>query len=80
MHEGTYSVLEAKRTKFSNRFGMRLFKDLFISELGTCSQNFMPTRDVEPCEKHQFPQWSMLKFIYNGTFLTTKKAYEKFLY
>jgi hypothetical protein len=46
--EGDCSVLEAKNTIFSSRFGMRLFRFLFLSELGTYSQNFMPTRGVEP--------------------------------
>jgi hypothetical protein len=40
----------------------------------------MPTRGVEPWERHQFPQGGMLKFKYIGQFLTTKKTYKKFLY
>jgi effector-binding domain-containing protein len=58
---------------------MCLFRFLFLSELGTCPQNLMPTRGVEPLENHQFPQGGMLKFIYKGRFLTIKLAYEKFL-
>ena len=41
---------------------MSLFKFLFVGELGTCPQNFMPTLGVEPRENHQFPQGGMLKF------------------
>jgi hypothetical protein len=52
---------------------------LIVGELGTCPQNLMPTQGVEPWEKHQFPQWGMLKFTYKGYFLTIKVAYEKFL-
>jgi hypothetical protein len=52
------SILEAKKTTFSNRFRMSLFRALFLSDLGTCSQNFMPTKDVVPWEKHQFTRWN----------------------
>jgi hypothetical protein len=58
---------------------MNLVKVLFPSELGTCLQNFMSTRGVEPWENHQFLQGGMLKFTYRGHFLTIKVAYEKFL-
>ena len=48
MPEGDCSVLEAQQTIFSSRFGMSFFRFWFLSELGTYSQNFMPTRGVEP--------------------------------
>jgi hypothetical protein len=35
---------------------MSLFRFLFLGELGTCPQNFMPTRGVEPWEIHKFSQ------------------------
>jgi hypothetical protein len=47
MPKGDCSVLDAKETTFSSRFGMRLFRVLFLNELGTCSQNFMATRVVD---------------------------------
>jgi hypothetical protein len=74
--EGDCNVLEAQKTTLSSKFGMSLFRFLFLSELGTCSQIFMPTRGVEPWEKHQFPQEGMLKLTYKGRFLTTKKHME----
>jgi hypothetical protein len=40
------SVLEAKKSIFLSRYKMRLFKFLFINELGTCPQNLIPTRVV----------------------------------
>jgi hypothetical protein len=52
---------------------------LFLSELGTCPQNLIPTRGVEHWEKINFPQKGMMKFTYKGRFLTIKIAYEKFL-
>jgi hypothetical protein len=55
---------------------MSLFRFLFLGELGTCPQNLMPTRGVEPCENHQFSQGGMLNFTYKGHFLTIKIAYE----
>jgi hypothetical protein len=73
------SLLGSKKTTFSSRYEMSLFKFLFLGELGTCSQSLMPTRGVEPWENHQFPQGGMLKFSYKGRFLTIKIAYEKFL-
>jgi hypothetical protein len=75
LQNGDSSLLESKKTTFSSRYGMCLFGFLFLSELGTCSQNLMPTQGVE----HQFPQEGMLKFTYKGRFLTIKIAYEKFL-
>jgi hypothetical protein len=47
-------VLEAQKTTFLSWFGMSLFKLLFLSELGTCSQNFMPTRSMEPWKNINF--------------------------
>jgi hypothetical protein len=58
---------------------MSLFIFLFLSELGTCPQNLIPTRGVEHWEKNHFPQGGMLKSTYKGRFLTIKIAYEKFL-
>jgi hypothetical protein len=52
---------------------------LFLSELGTCPQNLIPTRGVEHCKKNHFLQGGMLKFTYKGRSLTIKIAYEKFL-
>jgi hypothetical protein len=52
---------------------------LFLSELGTCPQNLIPTRGVEHWEKNHFSQGGTLKFTYKGRFLTIKIAYEKFL-
>jgi hypothetical protein len=46
--EGNCSILELKETTFSSRFGMSLCRFLFLSEFSTCSQNFMPTKGVEP--------------------------------
>jgi hypothetical protein len=72
-------VLKAKKTIFKSRYGMCLSIFLFLSELGTCPQNLIPTRSVEHWEKNHFPQEGMLKFTYKGCFLTIKIAYEKFL-
>jgi hypothetical protein len=63
---GDIGFLGFKKITFSSRYGMCLFGFLFLSELGTCPQNLMPARGVEPWEKHQFPQGGMLKFIYKG--------------
>jgi hypothetical protein len=52
---------------------------LFLSQLGTCPQNLIPTRGVEHWGKNHFLQGGMLKFTYKGRFLTIKIAYEKFL-
>jgi hypothetical protein len=76
---GTTVFWGSKKTTFSSRFRMSLFRFLFLGELSTCSQNLMPTQGVEPWENHQFPQGGMLKFTYKGRFLTIKIAYEKFL-
>jgi hypothetical protein len=46
--KGDGSIFKAKKTTFKSRFGMSLFRFLFLSELGTCSQNFMPMRGEEP--------------------------------
>jgi hypothetical protein len=69
---GDISILEAKKTTSSSRFGMILFRFLFLSELGTYSQNFMPTRGVKPLEKYQFLQEGMLKFTYKAGILQQK--------
>jgi hypothetical protein len=45
--KGDSRVLKAKKTIFKSRYGMSLFIFLFLSELGTCPQNLIPTRDVE---------------------------------
>jgi hypothetical protein len=52
---------------------------LFLFELGTCVQNLIFTKVVEGCQKTDFPQRGMLKFTYQGRFLTIEIAYEKFL-
>jgi hypothetical protein len=31
---------------------------------------------VEQWQKNYFPQWGMLKFSYEGSFLTIRKAYK----
>jgi hypothetical protein len=77
--KGDNSLLGSKKATFSNKYEMSLIGFLFLSELGTCPQNLMPTQGVEPWKNHQFPQGGMLKFIYKGRFLTIKIAYEKFL-
>jgi hypothetical protein len=76
---GDSSLLGSQKTTFSSRYEMCLFGFLFLGELGTCLQNLMPTRGVEPWENHQFAQGGVLKFTYKGRFLTIKIAYEKFL-
>jgi hypothetical protein len=77
LRNGDNSLLGSKKTTFSSRYEMSLFRFLFLSELGTCSQNLMPTRGVEPWVKHQFLQGGMLKITSKGCFLTIKIAYEK---
>jgi hypothetical protein len=77
--KGESSLLGSKKTIFSSRYEMSLIGFLFLGELGTCPQNLMLTQCVEPWENHQYPQRGMLKFTYKGSFLTIKKAYEKFL-
>jgi hypothetical protein len=72
-------LLGSKKTAFSSRCEMSLFRFLFVGELGTCPQNLVPTWGVEHWVKHQFPQGGMLKFTCKGYFLTIKIAYEKFL-
>jgi hypothetical protein len=46
--KGDISLLGSKKTIFSSRYEMCLFKFLFLGELGTCPQNLMSTRGVEP--------------------------------
>jgi hypothetical protein len=77
--KGVSRVLKAKKTILKSRYGMCLSILLFLSELGTCPQNLIPTRSVEHWEKNHFPQEGMLKFTFKGRFLTIKIAYEKFL-
>jgi hypothetical protein len=50
---------------------------LFLSELGTCPQNLIPTRGVEHWERNNFPQGGMLKSTHKGRFLILKKTYKK---
>jgi hypothetical protein len=68
--KGYSSVLEAKKTTFSSRYGMRKFVSLFVSGLGTCPQKLILIWDVEPCENNHFVEEGMLKFTYKGRFLT----------
>jgi hypothetical protein len=79
MPERYSSVSEAKKTIFERGYGLCLSTFLFLSELGTCPQNLIPTGGVEHWEKIQFPQGGMLKFTYKGRFLTIKIAYKKIL-
>jgi hypothetical protein len=46
--QGGLQCFGGQKTTFSSRFGMTFFRFLSLSEIGTCSQNFMPTRGVEP--------------------------------
>jgi hypothetical protein len=48
LQKGDSSLLGSKKTTFSSRFRMSLFRFLFLGELGTCPQNLMTTRGVEP--------------------------------
>jgi hypothetical protein len=43
LFKGDNSLLGSKKITFSSRYGMSLFGFLFLSELGTCPQNLMPT-------------------------------------
>ena len=54
MYEGKNNVLVTSNTNFSSTHGMSLFTFLFLGELGTCLQNLMPTRDMEPLKNHHF--------------------------
>ena len=56
LQNGNSSLMGSKKTTFSSRYGMCLSIFLFLSELGKCSQNLIPTRSVEPWIKHQFLQ------------------------
>jgi hypothetical protein len=58
--KGGQQSFGSKRTTFSSRYKMCLFGFLFLGELGTCPQNLMPTKVVEPWENHQFPQRGIL--------------------
>jgi hypothetical protein len=77
--EGNSNLLGSKKSTFSSRYRMSLFRFLFLGELDTCPQNLMPTQGVESWENHQFPQGGMLRLTYKGCFLRIKIAYEKFL-
>jgi hypothetical protein len=46
--KGDSSLLGSKKITFLSKFRMSLFRFLFLGELGTCPQNLMPTRGVEP--------------------------------
>jgi hypothetical protein len=48
LQKGDSSLLGSKKTNFLSKFRMCLFRFLFLGELGTCSQNLMPTQGVEP--------------------------------
>jgi hypothetical protein len=43
LSEEDSSLLGAKKTTFSSRYGISLFGFLCLRELGTCPQNLMPT-------------------------------------
>jgi hypothetical protein len=58
---------------------LRDCKSLLLGELGTCQQNLISMRRMEPWKKCHFAQRGMLKFTYKGHFLTIKIAYGKFL-
>jgi hypothetical protein len=77
--KGYNRVLGAKKSFFRVGMDLRDFKFLFLAELGTCQQNLISTRHMEPWKKCHFAQRGMLKFMYKGRFLTLKKAYGKFL-
>jgi hypothetical protein len=46
--KGDSSLLGSKKTTFSSRFRMSLFRFLFLGELGICPKNLVPTLGVEP--------------------------------
>jgi hypothetical protein len=77
--KGDSSLLGSKKTTFSSRFRMSLFGFLFLGELGTCPQNLMPTRGVEPLRKSSISTRGYAEFHIQRPFLTIKIAYEKFL-
>ena len=54
MPEGDNRVLKAKKTICYIRYGMYFSIFFFLSELGTCVQNLIPTRGVELWEKNSF--------------------------
>jgi hypothetical protein len=47
MLERDNKVLEAKKTIFWSKYGLRDFIFLFLVELGTCLKNLIPIRGVE---------------------------------
>jgi hypothetical protein len=44
LQKGDNNLLGSKKTTILSKFRMSLFRFLFLGELGTCPQNFMPTR------------------------------------
>jgi hypothetical protein len=46
--KGDNSLLGSNKTTFSSRYEMSLFGFLILDELGTCPQNLMLIRGVEP--------------------------------
>jgi hypothetical protein len=77
--KGDSKVLKTKKPflKVDMEFALSIF--LFLSELGTCPQNLIPTRGVEHGEKNHFPQRDMLKFTYKGRSLAIEKINKTFL-
>ena len=59
---------------------MNFIRFTILSALGTYSQHFMPTRDVESLGRQKFPQGGLVKFSFKGRFLILKKALKKFFY
>jgi hypothetical protein len=45
--KGIAEFWKAKKTNFLSKYGMCLSIFMFLSELGTCPQNLIPTRSVE---------------------------------
>jgi hypothetical protein len=46
--QGDGCLSGSKKTIFKSRYGMSFFGFLFLGGLGTCPQNLMSTRGVEP--------------------------------
>jgi hypothetical protein len=72
-------VLKAKKTISWNRYGMCLSTFLFLSKLGTCLQNLIPTRGVEHWEKNHFPTRGYAKIHIQRPFFDNKKDIKKFI-
>jgi hypothetical protein len=77
--KGDNSLLGSKKTTFSSGYEMCLFGLLFLSELGTCPQNLMPTQGVEPWEDHQFPQGGYAEIHIQRPFFDNINFYFLFL-